>query len=34
VTAPGKFAGFGYFTKKKAGGNVFQTPYYLIFGRP
>ena len=31
--APGKFAAFGYFTKKKVGGS-FQTPYYLVFGRP
>jgi hypothetical protein len=34
ITTPGKFAGFGYFTKKQAGGSVLQTPYYLIFGRP
>jgi hypothetical protein len=32
--AAGKFAGFGYFTKKTAGGGFFQTPYYLVFGRP
>ena len=34
TTSRGKFAGFGYFTKKKTGGSVLQTPYYLIFGRP
>jgi hypothetical protein len=34
VGTPGKFAGFGYFTKKQTGGSVFQTPYYLVFGRP
>ena len=33
-TTPGKFSAFGYFTKKKSGGGVFQTPYYLLFGRP
>ena len=31
---PEKFAAFGYFTKKQTGGNVFQTPYFLVFGRP
>lgn len=30
---PGKFAGFGYFTKTTPTG-FFQTPYYLVFGRP
>ena len=29
----GKFAAFGYFTKKTSGGS-FQTPYYLQYGRP
>jgi hypothetical protein len=29
----GKFAGFGYFTKKTSSG-AFQTPYYLQYGRP
>jgi hypothetical protein len=29
----GKFAAFGYFTKKTSGG-AFQTPYYLQYGRP
>jgi hypothetical protein len=30
----GKFAGFGYFTKKTSGSSFFQTPYYLQYGRP
>jgi len=34
LSATGKFSAFGYFTKKQAGGGAFQTPYYLVFGRP
>jgi hypothetical protein len=33
VTAADRFAAFGYFTKKTTTG-AFQTPYYLVFGRP
>jgi hypothetical protein len=32
--ATDRFSAFGYFTKKQAGGTAFQTPYYLVFGRP
>jgi hypothetical protein len=34
VKASDRFAAFGYFTKKQSGGGVFQTPYYLVYGRP
>jgi hypothetical protein len=33
-SSPGKFSAFGYFTKKQSGGGAYQTPYYLVFGRP